>query len=99
MTEAFRSAPASVVSPFEYTALPWGIAIDRLVWHVLPSARVLCGGGIVIASGLYLHVARACAGTGGERRNEHEADGREGQNVAPSPTVEDVARKQEEDTP
>ena len=54
MTEAFRSAPASVVSPFEYTALPWGIAIDRLVWHVLPSARVLCGGGIVIASGLYL---------------------------------------------
>jgi hypothetical protein len=24
------------------------------VWHVLPSARVLFGGGIVIASGLYL---------------------------------------------
>jgi drug/metabolite transporter (DMT)-like permease len=54
LTEAFRSAPPSVVSPFEYTALLWGIGIDRVVWHVLPSARVLLGGGIVIASGLYL---------------------------------------------
>jgi drug/metabolite transporter (DMT)-like permease len=54
LTEAFRSAPPSVVSPFEYTALLWGVGIDRVVWHVLPSARVCLGGGIVIASGLYL---------------------------------------------
>jgi drug/metabolite transporter (DMT)-like permease len=54
LTEAFRSAPPSVVSPFEYTALLWGIGIDRVVWQVLPSARVCLGGGIVIASGLYL---------------------------------------------
>lgn len=54
LTEAFRSAPPSVVSPFEYTALLWGVLIDRAVWHVLPSARVCFGGGIVIASGLYV---------------------------------------------
>jgi drug/metabolite transporter (DMT)-like permease len=54
LTEAFRSAPPSVVTPFEYTALLWGVAIDRVVWHVLPSARVCFGGGIVIATGLYL---------------------------------------------
>ncbi|HVP34664.1 MAG TPA: DMT family transporter [Steroidobacteraceae bacterium] len=54
LTEAFRSAPPSVVSPFEYTALLWGVGIDRLVWHVLPSLRVCLGGGIVIGSGLYL---------------------------------------------
>jgi drug/metabolite transporter (DMT)-like permease len=54
LTEAFRSAPPSVVSPFEYTALLWGIGIDRVVWHVLPSPRVVLGGGVVIASGLYL---------------------------------------------
>jgi drug/metabolite transporter (DMT)-like permease len=54
LTEAFRSAPPSIVSPFEYTALPWGVAIDRVVWHVQPSLRVCLGGGIVIASGLYL---------------------------------------------
>ncbi len=54
LTEAFRSAPASVVAPFEYTALLWGIGIDWVVWNQLPSARVYVGGGLVIASGLYL---------------------------------------------
>lgn len=54
LTEAFRSAPPSIVTPFEYTALLWGVGIDRLIWHVLPSARVCLGGGVVIASGLYL---------------------------------------------
>lgn len=54
LTEAFRSAPVAVVAPFEYTALLWGIAIDWAVWSVLPTGRVYLGGGIVIASGLYL---------------------------------------------
>jgi drug/metabolite transporter (DMT)-like permease len=63
LTEAFRNAAPSVVAPFEYTALLWGIGIDRVVWDVLPTSRVYIGGGIVIASGLYLiwreHVMRA----------------------------------------
>jgi drug/metabolite transporter (DMT)-like permease len=54
LTEAFRSAPPSVVAPFEYTALLWGIAIDWVVWSVLPAPRIYLGGGIVMASGLYL---------------------------------------------
>jgi drug/metabolite transporter (DMT)-like permease len=54
LTEAFRSAPPSVVAPFEYTALLWGMGIDWTVWGVLPSARVYVGGGIVIACGLFL---------------------------------------------
>jgi drug/metabolite transporter (DMT)-like permease len=54
LTEAFRSAPPSVVAPFEYTALLWGILIDWVVWRVLPVPRVYLGGAIVILSGLYL---------------------------------------------
>ena len=54
LTQAFRSAPPAVVAPFEYTALLWGILIDWTVWGVLPASRVYIGGGIVIASGLYL---------------------------------------------
>ncbi|HEV7714245.1 MAG TPA: DMT family transporter, partial [Steroidobacteraceae bacterium] len=54
LTEAFRAAPASVVTPFEYTALLWGVGIDWAVWDKLPSSRVYIGGGVVIASGLYL---------------------------------------------
>jgi drug/metabolite transporter (DMT)-like permease len=54
LTEAFRAAPASVVAPFEYTALIWGVLIDWTLWNTLPSSRVYVGGGLVIASGLFL---------------------------------------------
>ena len=60
ITEAFRNAPASVVTPFEYTALVWGVLLDLVVWGVLPGAVTLVGGAIVIGAGLYLirHEAR-----------------------------------------
>ena len=54
LIEAFRAAPASVIAPFEYTALFWGITIDWVVWDALPSMRVLAGGAIVVGSGLYI---------------------------------------------
>jgi drug/metabolite transporter (DMT)-like permease len=54
ITEAFRNAPASVVTPFEYTALVWGALLDLVVWHVLPGAATLLGGAVVIGAGLYL---------------------------------------------
>jgi drug/metabolite transporter (DMT)-like permease len=54
ITSAFRTASPSVVAPFEYTALLWGIGIDFVLWDVFPSSRVYFGGSIVIASGLYL---------------------------------------------
>jgi len=72
LTEAFRAAPASVIAPFEYTALVWGATIDWLFWDTLPDLRVYVGGGIVIASGLYLiwresqlHIEPVKAATGG----------------------------------
>jgi drug/metabolite transporter (DMT)-like permease len=54
LTLAYRSAPASMIAPFEYTALLWGVGIDWLVWDTLPGSRVYVGGGIVVLSGLYL---------------------------------------------
>lgn len=52
--EAFRRAPASVVAPFEYTALVWGLGFDLLLWGVLPKPGILAGAGIIIAAGVYL---------------------------------------------
>ena len=54
ITEAFRNAPAAVVTPFEYTALLWGVGLDLVVWHVLPGATTVLGGSIIVGAGLYL---------------------------------------------
>lgn len=54
LTEAFRRAPVAVIAPFEYTAILWGIGIDWVFWQVLPGGRVFFGGGVIIASGLFL---------------------------------------------
>jgi drug/metabolite transporter (DMT)-like permease len=54
ITEAFRSAPASIVAPFEYTALLWGVLLDLAIWQVVPGAITLVGGAVVICAGLYL---------------------------------------------
>jgi len=54
LTEAFSHGEASVVAPFEYTALAWGVAIDWLMWHTLPDQATLVGAAIIIGSGLYL---------------------------------------------
>jgi drug/metabolite transporter (DMT)-like permease len=99
LTEAFRSAPPSVVTPFEYTALLWGVAIDRLVWHVLPSARVCFGGGIVIGTGLYLiwHQRRLSAVE--IAREPWQPAAEKGKMLSSSPRIAAVARKQEENRP
>jgi drug/metabolite transporter (DMT)-like permease len=54
LTEAFRHAPASVVAPFEYTAMLWAIAIDWVIWQHAPSLTMLVGGSIITGCGLFL---------------------------------------------
>ncbi len=64
ITVAFRAAPAAVVSPFEYTALIWGVTLDVFVWGVWPDAITWLGGTIVIGAGLYVVVREGRAATG-----------------------------------
>lgn len=54
ITEAFRLAPASLVAPYEYTAMVWAVGIDWVVWQVLPGLRMIAGSAIVVGAGLYL---------------------------------------------
>jgi len=54
ITEAFRLAPASLVAPYEYTALVWAVGLDWAIWQVLPGSRMFAGSAIVVAAGLYL---------------------------------------------
>ncbi|CUS49332.1 MAG: DMT superfamily drug/metabolite transporter [Idiomarinaceae bacterium HL-53] len=54
LTEAYRQAPPSVLSPFEYTAMIWAVGLGYLIWQELPSTSVLIGALIVIGSGIYI---------------------------------------------
>jgi drug/metabolite transporter (DMT)-like permease len=54
MTLAFATAEASLIAPFEYTAVLWAIAFDLIVWQTIPSATTGLGAIVIIASGLYI---------------------------------------------
>ena len=51
---AHQRAPASTLMPFMYTQLIWMIVIGYFAFGDVPDGATLFGGGIVIASGLYL---------------------------------------------
>ncbi len=54
INEAFGRGEASVVAPFEYSALAWGVGLDWLLWRALPDQYTLLGAAIIIGSGIYL---------------------------------------------
>lgn len=51
---AFRLANASLVAPFLYTEMIWGIAFGYLIFGDVPESMTLVGSAVIIASGLYL---------------------------------------------
>jgi drug/metabolite transporter (DMT)-like permease len=54
ITEAFRRGEASVIAPFEFTALAWGVGLDWFLWRTIPTPITMAGAGVIIASGVYL---------------------------------------------
>lgn len=47
-------AQASIVAPFHYNQIIWGIIFGYFVFDTLPEAHVIIGATIVIGSGLYI---------------------------------------------
>ena len=54
MTYALQKAPASIVSPFNYTGIIWAIIFDFLIWNTHPFFTTILGGIIITISGLYI---------------------------------------------
>jgi len=54
MTQAFRFAPASVVAPFDYTALIWATLFGWIFWNEIPDMMTYAGAAIIISSGIYI---------------------------------------------
>jgi drug/metabolite transporter (DMT)-like permease len=54
MTESFRLAPASVVAPFDYTAILWTTILGYALFGEVPLPIMFVGAAIVIAAGLFV---------------------------------------------
>jgi len=55
--EAIRRAPASILAPFEYTALIWAFVLGFVVWGDVPRFQVFVGAGMILTSGLVVLLA------------------------------------------
>lgn len=53
-TQALARAPATVVSPFYYLMLVWGIAFGASLFGEIPTPTLLVGAAVVVGSGLLL---------------------------------------------
>ncbi len=53
-TRALHLAPISAVAPFNYFSLVWAMMLGFAVWGDVPTASLLIGSGIVVATGLSL---------------------------------------------
>lgn len=62
MTNAFRYAQASLIAPFEYTALIWATAIGWFGWREWPGDHVWLGAAVLVATGLYITYRESRAG-------------------------------------
>ena len=51
---AYRNAPVSVLAPFDYTTLIWGVLFGWLIWNEQPALPVWIGAALVCASGVYI---------------------------------------------
>jgi drug/metabolite transporter (DMT)-like permease len=63
LAAAFRSAPAAVVAPFQYSQMPYAILVGLFVFGDRPDLWALLGAAIVIGSGLYVLQLEANGGS------------------------------------
>jgi drug/metabolite transporter (DMT)-like permease len=54
LIEGIRRAPASVVSPLEFTALVWSFVLGYLIWTDVPGMNVFAGAALIMASGAFI---------------------------------------------
>ncbi len=54
MVQSLNAADASLVAPFNYVRVLWAIGLGYLLFGEIPDLWTFVGGGIVIASGLYV---------------------------------------------
>lgn len=54
IVNAFKQAPAAIVSILNYTGIIWASGLDILIWNTIPSANVIIGAAVIIAANLFI---------------------------------------------
>lgn len=54
LTESYRYAPASLVAPFDYTAILWAFVLGYVAFGEVPTPIVFIGAAIVVGAGLFV---------------------------------------------
>jgi drug/metabolite transporter (DMT)-like permease len=54
LTESYRFAPASLLAPFDYTAMVWAFVLGYLMFSETPTPLVFLGAVIIAAAGLFV---------------------------------------------
>jgi drug/metabolite transporter (DMT)-like permease len=67
LTRAFRLAPASTLSPFQYVQLVWATLLGWLVFGQLPDGLSMAGGLVIAASGVAIALDERYSGVSGSR--------------------------------
>ena len=57
--QAFRWAPASLVAPFDYTALIWAVGLGWMLWGDKPIVWTILGAIIIAISGIFIMLREA----------------------------------------
>ena len=52
-SNAYRSVEASVIAPFEYTAIPFGAFWGVVIWGEWPTAQAWIGMVLILVGGIY----------------------------------------------
>jgi drug/metabolite transporter (DMT)-like permease len=54
LTESYRHAPASVIAPFDYTAILFAFVLGYMMFDEVPTRLVVIGAAIVVEAGLFV---------------------------------------------
>ena len=54
IARALALAPASLLAPFQYSAIFWAGLLGWAIWQDAPTPRIILGNAILIGSGLFV---------------------------------------------
>jgi len=54
LSRAYKNAPASVVTVFNYSGIIWATLFGWMIWNDWPAQHILVGGSIIIASNIFI---------------------------------------------